>query len=279
MTEAMPTEANLDAEADPFTRETLAFRAARIARLTSAEGWLAQVGRYPLERGENRLPIGTVTLDDQGVATLSVPDDGRVVTLEEEGEPVRTRVLRDDSAGPPDRLIHQGLNYDLIRRGDIFAVRVRDPNSARRRDFPGTEWFPVRPDWRIEGVFEPFPEERRISIPYDLGPVLSLSPGRIALPLAGQSFRLDALMDDDRRRLFILFSDETNRDLTYPAGRFLYTPPPDPGTRRVVVDFNRALNPGCAFTEFATCPLAPPQNRLPLRVEAGEKRYQAPEDS
>jgi uncharacterized protein (DUF1684 family) len=274
----MTTEADVAPEADPFTRETLAFRAARIARLTAAEGWLAQVGRYPLERGENELPIGTVTLDDRGVVTVAVPDDGRVVTLGEAGgQPVRARVLRDDSAGPADRLVHQGLNYDLIRRGDIFAVRVRDPRSPRRRDFPGTEWFPVRPDWRIEGAFEAFPEERRISIPYDLGPVLSLSPGQVALPIGGKTFRLDALMDDDRRRLFILFGDQTNRDLTYGAGRFLYAALPDPATARVVVDFNRALNPGCAFTEFATCPLPPPQNRLPLRVEAGEKRYEPAE--
>lgn len=256
-----------------LTQETLAFRKARIARLTGEGGWLTQVGRYPLEPGENQLPIGSVTLDDQGVVTLAVPA-GREVTLQ--GQPVGDRVLRSDAEGAPDSLLYQGRSYELIRRGEILAVRVRDPQSALRRTFPGTEWFPVRPEWRIEGTFEPFAEEQLISIPYDLGPVLSRSPGRVALELEGGRFHLDSLMDDERRRLFILFADATNRDLTYPAGRFLYTPLPDPASGRVVVDFNRALNPGCAFTEFATCPLPPRQNRLPMRIEAGEKRYPSP---
>jgi uncharacterized protein (DUF1684 family) len=266
----------MDINADEFTRETLAFRAARIARLTAPEGWLTQVARHALDRGENQLPIGTVTLDEGGVVTLSVPADRQVSLLGDGNteQPVRERVLRDDSAGAPDRLVHAGLFYELIRRGDIFAVRVRDPHSPRRHQFPGTDWFPVRPDWRLEGTFQPFPEERHISIPYDLGPVLSRSPGQVALTIDGRTFRLDSLMDDDRRRLFILFGDATNRDLTYGAGRFLYTPLPDAASGRVVVDFNRALNPACAFTEFATCPLPPPQNRLPLRIEAGEKRYE-----
>ena len=254
-----------------FVQEILAFRQARLARLTGEGGWLTQVGRYPLDPGENQLPIGTVTLDRQGVVTLAVPA-GREVTLD--GQPVGDRVLRSDADGAPDSLLYQGQSYELIRRGEIFAVRVRDPQSALRQTFPGTEWFPVRPEWRLEGTFEPFAEERLINIPYDLGPVLSRSPGRVALDIEGRRFHLDSLMDDERRRLFVLFADATNRDLTYPAGRFLYTTAlPDPATGKVIVDFNRALNPGCAFTDFATCPLPPPQNRLPMRIEAGEKRY------
>jgi uncharacterized protein (DUF1684 family) len=257
-------------DADELTREILAFRQGRMARLTAEDGWLTQVGRYPLAAGENQLPIGRVTLDPNGVVTLVVPAD-RPVTFQ--GQPIGSKVLRSDADGPPDSIVLQGLSYELIRRGAIVAVRVRDPRSQQRVTFPGTEWFPVRPDWRIEGSFEPFPEERLISIPYDLGPVLSRSPGRVALEIEGRTFHLDSLMDDERRRLFILFSDATNRDLTYPGGRFLYTPLPDPGSGRVVVDFNRALNPACAFSEFVSCPLPPPQNRLPFRIEAGEKRY------
>ena len=254
----------------PFAAEILAFRAARIARLTAADGWLTLVGRHPLERGDNRLPIGTVALDEEGVVRLSVPA-GLVVTCD--GQPVSERILRPDGEGAPDRLVHERRIYELVRRGDIFSVRVRDPESPRRRAFRGTEWFPVRPDWRVEGRFEPFAEERLISIPYDLGPVLSRSPGQVALRLFDQTWHLDSLMDDERKRLFILFADATNRDDTYGAGRFIYTPIPDAGSGRVVVDFNRALNPACAFTEFATCPLPPPQNRFPFRVEAGEKRH------
>jgi len=261
---------------DEFTAQALAFRAARIARLTAEGGWLTLVGRYTLEPGANQLPIGTVTLDEQGRVTLSVAAG---VTVTCDGASVREKVLRPDVDGRPDRLVHGRLVYELIRRGDIFAMRVRDPESRRRHDFAGTEWFPPRPEWAVSVRFEPFAEERLISIPYDLGPVLSRSPGQVVLELAGrtETWRLDCLMDDERKRLFILFGDETNRDLTYGAGRFVYAPLPEaPSGGRLIVDFNRALNPACAFTEFVACPFPPPQNRLPLRVEAGEKRYQGP---
>jgi uncharacterized protein (DUF1684 family) len=183
----------------------------------------------------------------------------------------------DNDPGGPDRIVHGRLIYELIRRGEIFAMRVRDPDDPRRDDFPGTEWYPVRPDWRVEGRFAPFAAERLIPIPYslsqELGPVLSRSPGEVVLELEGRAWRLDSLMDDERKRLFILFGDATNRDETYGAGRFLYTPLPDAASGSVVIDFNRALNPACAFTALVACPLPPPQNRLPFRVEAGEKRY------
>jgi uncharacterized protein (DUF1684 family) len=258
---------------DGFARDAHAFRAARVARLTSAGGWLTLVARYPLEPGPNPLPIGTATLDENGRVTLSVAPH---VTASSDGEPIREKVLRSDADdGGPDRILHGRMSYELVRRGEIFALRVRDPESPRRQEFPGTEWFPARREWAVPGRFEPFPEERLISIPYDVGPVLSRSPGQVVLEIAGRTFRLDSLMDDERKRLFILFGDETNRDLTYPAGRFVYSPLPDPVSGRVVVDFNCALNPACAFTEFASCPFPPGQNRLPLRVEAGEKRYQA----
>jgi len=245
-----------------------------MARLTAPGGWLTLVARYSLDAGPNVLPMGTVTLEASGRVTLLV-GDGLTVTID--GAPIREKVLRSDAdEGGPDRIVHGRLVYELIRRGEIFAVRARDPESPRRHEFPGTEWFPARRDWALPAQFIPFAEERLISIPYDLGPVLSRSPGQVVLEIGERSFRLDSLMDDDRKRLFILFGDETNRDLTYPAGRFVYSPLPDPATGRVVIDFNCALNPACAFTEFAACPFPPPQNRLPLRVEAGEKRYHGP---
>jgi uncharacterized protein (DUF1684 family) len=256
---------------DRFVQDAEAFRAARIARLTAAGGWLTLVARYPLDLGPNLLPMGTATLDARGRVTLSVTE-GLTVTID--GAPIREKVLRSDAdSGGPDRIAHEGLVYELIRRGEIFAVRARDPESRRRHHFPGTEWFPARREWAVPARFEAFPEERLIDIPYDIGPVLSRSPGQVVVDIGGRSFRLDSLMDDDRKRLFLLFGDETNRDLTYPAGRFLYSPLPDPATGNVVIDFNCALNPACAFTEFASCPFPPRQNILPLRVEAGEKRY------
>jgi uncharacterized protein (DUF1684 family) len=185
--------------------------------------------------------------------------------------------LRSDVAGGPDPVEHEGLVFELVRRGESFSMRVRDPATPRRGDFPGTEWFPFRPEWKVGATFEPFSEERLIDVPYDFGPVQSRSPGRLLVDppvaVAGSAQRIDVLMDDERRRLFLLFGDETNRDQTYQAGRFVYTPLPDPATGRVTVDFNQALNPACVFSEHAICPLPPPGNRFPFRIEAGEKRF------
>ena len=164
---------------DGFVQDAEAFRAARIARLTSSAGWLTLVARYPLDPGPNPLPIGTVTLDESRRVTLSVAA-GLTVTID--GVPIRERVLRSDAdAGGPDRILHGRLSYELIRRGEIFTVRVRDPESPHRHDFPGTEWFPARREWAVVGRFEPFPEEGLIDIPYDIGPVLSRSPGQVVL--------------------------------------------------------------------------------------------------
>jgi len=263
-----PSETTDSAEA-----ETLAFRAARVARLTSETGWLTLVGRHVLEPGDNQLPFGTVTLDAAGVVHLTVAP-GVVATSR--GRPLREETLRSDADGGPEPIEHAGLTYELGRRGELVSLRVRDPHSPRRKSFTGTDWYPFRPDWKRSATFEPYPEERPIAVPYDFGPVLSRSPGTLMVDLPGGPRRIDALMDDERTRLYVLFADETNRDETYQAGRFLYAPLPDPVSRRVVLDFNHALNPGCVFSEHAICPLPPPQNRFPLRVEAGEKRYRPP---
>jgi hypothetical protein len=213
-----------------------------------------------------------------GTVRLAVAPGAQVTSRGRPWPSSPDQALRSDADGGPDPVEHAGLIYELVRRGDAFSMRVRDPASPRRRDFPGTEWYPVRPEWRLGATFEPFPEERLIDVPYDFGPVLSRSPGTLLVdhpehPGPGGAQRIDVLMDDERRRLFVLFADETNRDETYQAGRFLYAPLPDAATGRVVIDFNQALNPACVFSEHAICPLPPPRNRFPFRIEAGEKRF------
>jgi uncharacterized protein (DUF1684 family) len=266
--------AGAGADADPFAAAADEFRRARYARLTSETGWLTLVARYPLDRGDNPLPIGTVTLDERGAVRLVVTP-GLDVTCA--GQPVRERALRADGdagGGPADVIKHGRLTYELVRRGDAISIRVRDPDNPLRRSFAGTDWFPARREWCVPATLERLPEPRLTSVPYDFGPVMLPSPGTLVFEAAGHACRLQALLDDDGRRLFVLFGDATNRDLTYGAGRFLYAPLPDAATGRVAIDFNHALNPGCVFNALAICPLPPPQNRLPFRVEAGEKRYQ-----
>jgi uncharacterized protein (DUF1684 family) len=159
----------------------------------------------------------------------------------------------------------------VIKRGDRLGVRVKDKQSPALAGFHGLDNYPVEPSWRVEARFEPYSPPKEVPIPNVLGQVTpSPSPGAVVFDWQGKTYRLDALGSVEEG-LSLIFADQTNGKETYGAGRFLETGPPKDG--KVVVDFNRAYNPPCAFTAFATCPLPPAQNRLALRVEAGEKKY------
>jgi uncharacterized protein (DUF1684 family) len=168
---------------------------------------------------------------------------------------------------------HGTLSLYLIERGNRTAVRVKDSASAPRRRFSGIESFPVREAWRVPARLDRYPPKKSIPIPNVLGGVTQEpSPGAVVFTVGGREYRLDAVEEEGEKDLFLIFGDRTNGVVTYGAGRFLYVSPPG-ADGRTVVDFNKAYNPPCAFTPFATCPLPPPQNRLPIAVEAGEKRY------
>jgi hypothetical protein len=178
--------------------------------------------------------------------------------------------LRTDRDGPPD-VVHCGsLRLLAIVRGGRVGLRVRDVEAPARRDFHGIERYPARTEWRKVARFEEAQDGRTVSMPNVLGEVEEVAlAGGAVFTHDGQEYRLDATREGGR--LFIVFGDLTNRAETYGAGRFLYAEAPQEG--RVVLDFNRALNPPCAFTPYATCPLPPRQNRLPLHIEAGERRH------
>jgi uncharacterized protein (DUF1684 family) len=152
-------------------------------------------------------------------------------------------------------------------------VRVRDRESPRRRDFAGLEHFPASDAWVFDARFEPYVPAKTIRIVNILGlEEDEVSPGALVFEKDGREWRLDAIRESaDAKELFVIFADGTTGRETYGAGRFLYVPLPQDG--RVRVDFNRAYNPPCAFNRFSTCPLPPDQNRLALRVEAGELKY------
>ncbi len=153
----------------------------------------------------------------------------------------------------------------------MMGVRVKDRKSAALAAFHGLDTWPIQPAWRVEARFEPYDPPKTIGIPNVLGQVTdSPAPGAVVFDWQGKSYRLDAL-GDPKEGLSLIFADQTNGKETYGAGRFLETGPVKDG--KVFVDFNLAYNPPCAFTAFATCPLPPSQNRLALRVEAGEKKY------
>ena len=246
------------------------WREKRLASLRREDGWLALVALDWLSEGENRfagLP-GRFVLAGGKVRLEATAGDGWTL----KGGPVTSRELLTDTAEEPDRLKNGTRQLQVIERSGKLALRVWDAASPVRTGFQGVELFPYDPDFRVEATFEPFAAPKEVETPSVLGtPQKELSPGRVRFKLAGQEVTLEPTQEKPGEQLFFVFKDSTWRKETYGAGRFLYTAAPKDG--KVVLDFNRAYNPPCAFTPFATCPLPRKENVLPVRVEAGEKRW------
>jgi len=181
--------------------------------------------------------------------------------------------MAPDSSGKPTILAIGSLEFFVVERAGQLGLRVRDTEHAARKNFKGIEYFPISADWRFDAKFEAHEPARQVEIVNVLGMTDKMvSPGTITFAKDGKEYRLETILelpDDDE--LFIMFADATTARETYGAGRYLYIPMPKNG--RTTIDFNKAYNPPCAFNDFATCPLPPQQNRLALRVEAGEKKY------
>jgi uncharacterized protein (DUF1684 family) len=263
------------------------FRAQRLASLTSETGWLTPIALYWLKEGENsfgRASDRAFSLSDAALAadTGSFVLTGKRVryvahasnAMTYLGKPVTSLDLVSDAAENPTELVAGSLHFMLIDRAGHLGIRVRDSVSPNRTQFKGLQYFPVRADWHIKARFEPYVPEHRISIVNILGMTEEMiSPGAIVFEREGRIWRLDAILEaPGDRQLFVMFSDATSGKETYGAGRFLYVGLPD--ADRIEVDFNEAYNPPCAFTDFATCPLPPQQNRLALAIEAGELKYE-----
>jgi uncharacterized protein (DUF1684 family) len=247
-----------------------AWRAERLERLRRPDGWLALVGLHWLHEGENRIPglPGTFTLAAGKVTLSAEAADGYRLG----GAPVTVRTLAPDQAPSPDRLALGTRQLEVIDRSGRLALRVWDAESPVRRAFRGIETFPPDPRWRIVAAWEAYPAPREVTVPSVTGtPTSEQAPGRAHFTVGGRAFTLEPTLEEGE--LFFVFKDETARTETYGAGRFLAAEPPRDG--KVVLDFNRAYDPPCAFTPYATCPLPRPENVLPIRIEAGEKRYAA----
>ncbi len=264
--------------------ETRAWHKKRIDSLTSDDGWLSLVGLYWLKEGKN--PVGSsknneVVLSAKAPAQLGVfVRNGEKVTLELtrgvtllKGDELFTGgEVRSDASGEPDVLRLGTLRLLVIKRGDRIGIRVKDSDAEARRDFHAIAMYPANAKWRIEARFEPAHGSRTLAVPNVLGTIEQMSsPGTAVFTVDGKEYRLDPVVEPGENQLFFIFGDETNKTETYGSGRFLYTDMPRNG--RVTLDFNRAYNPPCAFSAYATCPLPPRQNKLALRIEAGEKRY------
>jgi uncharacterized protein (DUF1684 family) len=262
------------------------WQARRAASLTSDTGWLTLAGLFWLKDGKNTFGSGAsnaLRLENAALAPqagafvksgttvsfVATPRSG--ITLD--GKPVATVALVPDTKGEPTVLASGSVSFFLIERGGKYGVRVRDKNNVHRTQFSGLQYFPVSSDWAFEARFEPYEPRRHVPITNILGMEENMeSPGALVFSKDGREWRVDAVLEEpDATELFVMFADATSGKETYGAGRFLYLPLPVNG--KVPLDFNKAYSPPCAFNDFATCPLPPPQNRLALRVEAGEKSY------
>lgn len=277
-----------EAEQEAHRQEVNAWHEERLERLRQPDGWLTLVGLFWLEEGENTFgsgegndlefpapapPLAGVFRLEEGTVTL-IPADA--VAKEEwqittDGQPVTERELASDATGEPTVLALDTLRFYVIDREGRMGIRVRDHASPLLANFKGIERFPVDPTYRFDARFEPYDPPKPVEIPNILGGTFSdSSPGAVVFEYDGETFRLDAT-GDPQESLFLVFGDSTNSRETYGGGRFLYTEAPRDG--RVVVDFNRAYNPPCVFTPYATCPLPPPQNKLKTALRAGEKTF------
>ncbi|MXY71280.1 MAG: DUF1684 domain-containing protein [Acidobacteriia bacterium] len=265
-----------------YAAEIEAWRIEREARLKADDGWLTLTGLFFLGEGDTSFgssPQNDIELragpERSGIITLQ---GGRVSVRAVEGQTLLVDGRRVDAAqlwpyeGSDRPTITLGpLSLFCHESGDRMAMRLRDLESEIRREFTKLRWYPVDESFRISGRYVPHDEPRTVGLANNLGDVLTLrSSGSVALTVKGQALLLTAIDYDDR--LWFVFSDLTSGSETYPAARFLYADIPDLDGM-TTVDFNRAYNPPCAFNPYTTCPLPPPENRLQIRIEAGELDY------
>jgi uncharacterized protein len=273
---------------DPLlANEIKKWRADRLTEINGEAGWNTLVGLFWLHEGRNRfgsdpsndivLPrgrapkrAGSLLLRDDVVRLEATPEAG----ITRDGQVASNLVLESDADGAKPTTLKLGsLTFFVIKRGERFGLRVKDKMHPARLRFTGLDYYPVDPKWRINARFESYPAPKTIPIVNVLGMVDNMaSPGVLGFELDGKTYRLEPVLERGSKELFIIFSDITSGKETYGAGRYLYAD--RPGTDGIVVlDFNKAHNPPCAFTKFATCPLPPRANRLAVRIEAGEKKY------
>lgn len=273
-------------EADPnYVKEINEWDAKRVNRLKADDGWLNLVGRFWLKKGEStfgsskdndivvessKLPehIGSFLFVDS-IVTFKAKDGVEVL---HNGKPVKEIVLIDDQKKDITVLQIGSIKFNLIIRDTLYGIRFRDLNSDLVENFKGIERFPIDESWKINAKFEAYNPAKEIDVPNVLGQISKeKSPGAIVFERDGKTYRIDAV-DEGGDKLFLIIADLTSGDETYGGGRFMYVNKPD-STNTIMLDFNKAYNPPCVFTKYATCPLPPLQNYLKLRIEAGEKAY------
>jgi uncharacterized protein len=277
-----------------WQQDLLAWRAKRATGLQAPEGWLSLIALGWLKEGDNSVGsaedsrvqiagkapahVAIVRLEKGGALHLLPPPEGFPKSFLVDGQPAKDEPLFADDANQPSKLTIGTLTIIVIHRGEQYALRVKDQEAPTRVGFRGLHWYDPNLTYRIRARWIPNNPPRVLDIPTVLGTTTHMpAPGVVEFTLDGKVLRLEPVLEDPKStELFFIMRDATSKTTTYGAGRFLYTEFPDHGLSQpgeLWVDFNRLVNPPCAFTAYATCPLPPPQNRLSVEIPAGEKRY------
>lgn len=277
------TAAAISHLADPYADGIRKWRQEQEDHLKVERGWLSVAGLFWLSDGANsvgsdpsskvRLPAGSPanlgTIQFQGGTARFTATEGADVRVN--GLPASpNQVLKSDAQGAPDKLTIGSITLTVIQRGARTGIRMYDQNAKTLREFTGRKWYDVDPKFHVRATYTPYLPPKDMPITNILGDTsIEKCVGYVTFVLGGKKLTLQALDEGDV--LFFNIRDKTSGETTYTAGRFLYTSKPKNGY--VDLDFNRAENPPCAFTTFATCPLPPKENILPIAVTAGEKKY------
>ena len=270
-----------------FLADNAVWRNERKEALLKPDGWTSLVGLHWLELKAHylgssagsgiRLAVGPPKmgmLEQRDGHIFFTPERGVALTLD--GEPLKGRVeLKTDRDETPSLVgFDEGKGVlGVIKRGERYALRIKHADAPTRLRFTGLQYWPADPGWKITGKFVPHPPGKTLPIVDIIGITSDApNPGAVEFVRDGKTYRIEAIGEPGSDELFLVLADRTSGHGSYSAGRFMDTPGPD-AQGQVVLDFNRAYNPPCAFTPFATCPLPPPENRLDLAISAGEKAY------
>lgn len=251
-------------------------------RLRADGGWLSLVGLDWLEEGRNTIGSASdkqIVLPDPAPATLGYIDfahEEATIIIETDARvtiddlPVKSAVLRPDSDENGASKVKIGsISFHLIKRSNQYGLRISDSKSPALANFEGRKWFPIDSIYKVPATFVPHDRPRTIQVDNSLGMVVPMeNPGYLEFELHGKTLRLEAF-EAGESQWWIIFKDRTSGHSTYGAGRFMYVQRPNDA--QVWIDFNRAYHPPCVFTDYATCPLAPKENVLPVEINAGER--------
>ncbi|NGP87946.1 DUF1684 domain-containing protein [Fodinibius halophilus] len=259
----------------------------RISSLKENDSWLTLSGLYPLEEGTfsfgadstNDIVFPSKAAGKLGTITKKgssfYMDIHKDITVKHDGKDISSIKLSPDKKDTPTILEHESLLWYIIERRGNYYIRLKDTEHSNLTSFDGIDRFPISPDWKIKAVFQPFDTPRSVSIPDILGDTYEeMIYGTLEFYVDGQDYSLLPIGHPQKdEEFFIIFGDKTNGESTYSGGRYIYIP--TPGEKDYTyIDFNKAYNPPCVFTSFATCPIPPPRNRLNIKVTAGEKIYE-----